>query len=150
MQLQTSPASSGRSTRAQRGRAALTVVLLLLVASMLYIARRALMPLAVGTVFAYVMLPLINWLDARIRPTFHQRHALRSLLVLIVYLLTITVLIVSLAAIIPPIGGTNAGADAATAHYCRRGLPRGAKGRADLARSIQRDCAGNHPPGNPA
>jgi predicted PurR-regulated permease PerM len=104
MQLQTSPASSGRSTRAQRGRTALTVVLLLLVASLLYIARRALMPLAVGTVFAYIMLPLINWLDARIRPTFHQRHALRSLLVLIVYLLTITVLIVSLAAIIPPIG----------------------------------------------
>jgi predicted PurR-regulated permease PerM len=101
----TSPANSGWGTRAQRGRAALTAVLLLLVASMLYIARRALLPLAVGTVFAYVMLPLINWLDAHMRPTFHQRRGLRTLLVLIVYLLTVTVLIVSLGAIIPPIGG---------------------------------------------
>jgi predicted PurR-regulated permease PerM len=72
---------------------------------MLYIARRALMPLAVGTVFAYVMLPLINWLDAHMRPTFRQRRGLRSLLVLIVYLLTVTVLIASLGAIMPPIGG---------------------------------------------
>jgi predicted PurR-regulated permease PerM len=71
---------------------------------MLYTARSALVPLAVGTVFAYIMLPLINWLDARMRPSFHQRRILRSLLVLIVYLLTVTALIVSLASIIPPIG----------------------------------------------
>jgi predicted PurR-regulated permease PerM len=112
MKLQSSPAAGQGansanarwSTRAQRGRAALTAVLLLVIASMLYIARRALMPLAVGTVFAYIMLPLINWLDARMRPAFHRRRVLRSLLVLIVYLLTVSVLIVSLAAIIPPIG----------------------------------------------
>jgi predicted PurR-regulated permease PerM len=103
MRLQTGP-TAGWTTRAQRGRTVLTVILLLLIAGMLYTARRALVPLAVGTVFAYIMLPLINWLDARMRPTFHQRHILRSMLVLIVYLLTVTALIISLASIIPPIG----------------------------------------------
>jgi predicted PurR-regulated permease PerM len=58
----------------------------------------------VGTVFTYIMLPLINWLDARMRPAIGKRRVLRTLLVLIVYLLTVTVLVVSLVAIIPPIG----------------------------------------------
>jgi predicted PurR-regulated permease PerM len=78
--------------------------LLLLIAGLLYTARRALMPLAVGTVFAYIMLPLINWLDTLMRTTFRKRRVLRSLLVLIVYVLTVTVLVESLVAIIPPIG----------------------------------------------
>jgi predicted PurR-regulated permease PerM len=112
MKLQMSPAAgqgarpnnAGWNTRAQRGRAALTAVLFLLIAGMLFIARRALMPLAIGTVFAYIMLPVINWLDAHTRLTFRRRHVLRSLLVLIVYLLTVTVLVASLAAILPPLG----------------------------------------------
>lgn len=99
-----SPANTGRDTRAQRLRTGLTVVLLLVIATLLYVARRALMPLALGTIFAYIILPLINWLDARMRATFHQRRVLRSLLVVIVYLLTVTVLVISLATIIPPIG----------------------------------------------
>jgi len=92
-----------QSTRAQRARTVLTAILLLLVAGLLYTARRALMPLALGTVFAYIMLPFINWLDAHMRPALRKRRALRSLLVMIVYLLTVTVLVVSLASIIPPI-----------------------------------------------
>ena len=98
------PANTGPSIWAQRGRTALTIVLSLLIAGLLYSARRALMPLALGTVFAYIMLPLINWLDAHMRPAIRQRRVLRSLLVLVVYLLTVFVLVESLVAIIPPVG----------------------------------------------
>ncbi len=98
------PAYTGRSIWARRGRTALTIVLILLIAGLLYSARRALMPLAVGTVFAYIMLPLINWLDAHMRPAIRKRRVLRSLLVLVVYLLTVFVLVESLVAIIPPVG----------------------------------------------
>lgn len=108
-----SPDSAGRaappslrqgSAGARHARTALTVVLLLTIAGLLYTARRALMPLAVGTIFAYTMLPLINWLDRHMRPAFRKRRILRSVLVLIVYLLTLTVVAESLVAIIPPIG----------------------------------------------
>jgi len=90
--------------RIRRWRTALTAILLLLIGSTLYIARRALVPLAVGTIFAYIMLPLINWLDAHVRPAFRKRRILRTLLVLIVYLLTVTVVVAFLASIIPPVG----------------------------------------------
>ena len=103
MKQQTNP-TAGHSTTVQRGRAALTAVLVLLVAGLLYIARRALMPLAIGTVFAYIMLPFINWLDAHMRPAFRQRRILRTALVLVVYLLTVTVVVVFLGSIIPPVG----------------------------------------------
>lgn len=103
MEQQTNP-EARRTIWARRARTALTVFLLLLIVSLLYAARRALMPLAVGTVFAYIMLPLINWLDGHVRPAIRKRRVLRSVLVMIAYLLTIFVLVESLVAILPPIG----------------------------------------------
>lgn len=103
MEQQTN-SGAGQSIWPRRARTALSVALSLLIVGLLYAARRALMPLAVGTVFAYIMLPLINWLDAHMRPAIRKRRVLRSLLVLIVYLLTVFVLVESLVAIIPPIG----------------------------------------------
>ncbi|MGQ9493174.1 MAG: AI-2E family transporter [Anaerolineae bacterium] len=87
----------------QRTRALITLILLLLVAWLLYQARRALLPFAVGTVFAYIMLPLINWLDDHIR-TSHGRRWVRSLSVLIAYALTIYLISAVLTSVIPPIG----------------------------------------------
>lgn len=91
-------------TTVRKARAALTIFLFILIGGLLWLARRALQPLVVGTVFAYVMLPLINWLDAHMRPAFRKRRALRSLLVLVVYLLTVTAIAAFLASIIPRVG----------------------------------------------
>lgn len=88
----------------RRARAVLTLVLLLLVGGLLYTARRALTPLAAGTLVAYIMLPLVDWLDAHIRPAFRKRRFVRSAMVLVVYLLSLAVVAVFLASIIPPIG----------------------------------------------
>lgn len=90
-------------SKKQRTRALITLILLLLVAWLLYQARRALLPFAVGTVFAYIMLPLINWLDDHVR-TSHGQRWVRSLSVLIAYALTIYLISAVLTSVIPPIG----------------------------------------------
>ncbi|HQJ52031.1 MAG TPA: AI-2E family transporter [Anaerolineae bacterium] len=110
-------------TAVRRARAALTLVLVLLVAGLLFTARRALMPLAVGTLVAYIMLPLIDWFDAHIRPAFRKRQFVRSAMVLVVYLLSLAVIAGFLASIIPPIG--------AQLQVLLKRLP-------DLAASVQR------------
>lgn len=91
-------------TTVRRARAVLTLVLVLLVTGLLYSARRALMPLAAGTLVAYIMLPLIDWLDAHIRPAFRKRRFVRSAMVLVVYLLSVALVAIFLSSIIPPIG----------------------------------------------
>jgi predicted PurR-regulated permease PerM len=93
---------TGWST-ARRARALLTLVLVLLVLGLLAEARRALMPLALGTVVAYIMLPAVDWLDARIRPAIRKRHAVRSLVVLVVYVASLAFVVFFLASIIPPV-----------------------------------------------
>jgi predicted PurR-regulated permease PerM len=89
-------------TNVKRARAVLGVMLVLLTAAFLYQARAALLPFALASVLAYIMLPLINWLDARMRFVFRGRRITRSLAVLIVYGLT-TVLAVSLLAFVIPL-----------------------------------------------
>jgi len=91
-------------TTQRRARVALVAVLALLLAYLFFAARRALMPLAAGTVVAYIMLPLINWLDARTRPALRQRRLLRTLLVLVVYSVTVSIVVSFVGALIPPIG----------------------------------------------
>ena len=91
-------------TTVRRARAVLTLVLVLLVAGLLYTARRALVPLSAGTLIAYIMLPVIDWLDTHIRPAFRKRRFVRTAMVLVVYLLSLAVVASFLASIIPPIG----------------------------------------------
>jgi len=90
-------------TRAQRARALVTLTLLLLVAILLYMARKALLPFVLGAVFAYVVLPLINLLDSCMRPRFRGRRLSRTLSVLVVYVLVIAILLGALRFVIPPI-----------------------------------------------
>ncbi len=87
----------------QRVRALVTIVLLFLIAWLLYKARRVLLPFVLGTVFAYILLPLINWLDDHMRKSFSQR-LVRGVSVLIAYALTIYVISALLTSVVPPIG----------------------------------------------
>lgn len=87
----------------QRVRALVTMLLLLLITWLLYQARRALLPFVLGTVFAYILLPFINWLDDHMRKSLSQR-LVRGVSVLIAYALTIYVISALLTSVVPPIG----------------------------------------------
>lgn len=90
-------------SEAQRARAFIALALLLVTAALLYVARAALLPFVLGTLFVYIMLPLINWLDSRLQLIFHRRRMARTLAVLIVYVLAMAIIVGSLAFVIPPI-----------------------------------------------
>jgi len=88
-------------SKTKRNRTALTLALLLLTVTLLYQARAALLPFILGSVLAYIMLPLINWLDSRVRSASRGRRIARSLAVLVVYGLAVFVIVSLLAVVIP-------------------------------------------------
>jgi predicted PurR-regulated permease PerM len=88
-------------SHAKRYRAALSWVLALVAAKLLYEARAALLPFLIGSIMAYIMLPVVNWLDGRMRFAFRGRRVTRSLAVLVVYGLTILGIVGLLAFVIP-------------------------------------------------
>ena len=88
-------------SKTKRNRTALTLALLLLAVTVLYQARAALLPFVLGSVLAYIMLPLINWLDSRVRSASRGRRIARSLAVLVVYGLAVFVIVSLLAVVIP-------------------------------------------------
>jgi len=73
----------------------------LVAAALLYRARAALLPFILGSVLVYVVLPVIDWLDLRLRSVFGRRRLARSVAVLVVYISTTIILVVTLASIIP-------------------------------------------------
>jgi predicted PurR-regulated permease PerM len=85
----------------KRIRLALTLALLLLVSAFLYQARAALLPFFVGAILAYVLLPLINWLDRNMRIIIRGERITRSLAVLIAYSLSILIIVGLLTFAIP-------------------------------------------------
>jgi len=88
-------------SNAKRIRVTLTLVLLLLASAFLYRARAALLPFFVSALLAYILLPPINWLDARIRLIVRKRRITRSLAVLIAYGLSILIIVGLLTVAIP-------------------------------------------------
>ncbi len=88
-------------SKTKRNRTALTLALLLLTVTLLYQARAALLPFVLGSILAYIMLPLINWLDSRVRSASRGRRIARSLAVLVVYGLAVFVIVSLLAVVIP-------------------------------------------------
>jgi predicted PurR-regulated permease PerM len=86
---------------AKRLRAVLTAVLVLLVGGLLYRTFAALLPFVLGAVLSYIMMPLVNWLDLRMRRLFRGRRVSRSLAVLIVYGFAVIVTVGALAYVIP-------------------------------------------------
>lgn len=88
---------------ARRNRLILIVLLLLLVCWMLYVAKSALLPYIIGLVVAYLVLPLVNFLDRRMPPRLRDRNLSRPLSILIVYLLVILFIAAIFSFLVPPV-----------------------------------------------
>jgi len=87
----------------QKTRTIITAAVLVLALIVLYLARTALLPFILGTLLVYILLPIIDWLDAQLQVLFHHGRLARTAAVLILYLLLLAGLMVLLAYVIPPI-----------------------------------------------
>ena len=76
---------------------------------LLYLARRALLPFALGTFLAYLVAPVVNGVEARLPAALRGRRSWRGLVVVAVYTLSVIGLVLSLAWIVPPIGAEMGG-----------------------------------------
>jgi len=88
---------------ARRNRLILVVLLLILVCWMLYVAKSALFPYIIGLVVAYLVLPLVNFLDRRMPSRLRDRKLSRPLSIIIVYLMVILFIAGNFAFLIPPV-----------------------------------------------
>ncbi|NIO71964.1 MAG: AI-2E family transporter, partial [Anaerolineae bacterium] len=88
---------------ARRNRLILIVLLLLLVCWMLYVAKSALLPYIIGLVVAYLVLPVVHFLDRRMPSRLRDRNLSRPLSILIVYLMVILLVAGIFAFLIPPV-----------------------------------------------
>ena len=88
---------------ARRNRLILVVLLLLLVCWMLYVAKSALLPYIMGLVVAYLVLPLVNFLDRRMPSRLRDRNLSRPLSIIIVYLLVILFIVAVFSFLVPPV-----------------------------------------------
>ena len=88
---------------ARRNRLILVVLLLLLVCWMLYVAQSALLPYVIALVVAYLVLPLVNFLDRRMPSRLRDRNLSRPLSILIVYLIIILLIAGIFAFLVPPV-----------------------------------------------
>ncbi|HID64350.1 MAG TPA: AI-2E family transporter [Anaerolineae bacterium] len=88
---------------ARRNRLILIVLLLLLICWMLYVAKSALFPYIIGLVVAYLVLPLVNFLDRRMPSRLRNRNLARPLSIVIVYLMIILFIAGVFAFLIPPV-----------------------------------------------
>jgi predicted PurR-regulated permease PerM len=88
---------------ARRSRLILVVLLLLLVCWMLYVAKSALFPYIIGLVVAYLVLPLVNFLDRRMPSRLRDRNLSRPLSIIVVYLIIILFIAGNFAFLIPPV-----------------------------------------------
>lgn len=73
----------------RRNRLILWVALLLLIGGMLFAARKVLLPYILGLVLAYLLLPIVNWLDRHMPARFHTWKVARALAIILTYLLLI-------------------------------------------------------------
>jgi predicted PurR-regulated permease PerM len=80
----------------------LWVAIGLLVGGMIWAARNVLLPYILGLVLAYLLLPMVNWLDRHMPARLHTWRVARPLCILLTYLLVI-VLIVGIVAFFVPV-----------------------------------------------
>lgn len=76
---------------------------------LLYLARRALLPFALGTFLAYLVAPVVNGVEARLPAALRGHRSWRGLVVVVVFTLSVIGLVLSLAWIVPPIGAEVGG-----------------------------------------
>jgi predicted PurR-regulated permease PerM len=74
---------------ARQRRAILWIAVSLLVAGVIWAARSVLLPYILGLVLAYLLLPLVNWLDRHIPRRLHTWGVARPLAIVVTYLLVI-------------------------------------------------------------
>jgi predicted PurR-regulated permease PerM len=92
-----------RLTSTERQRLLLFAVVAGVVLYYLWQARAALTPFAVGLVLAYLLLPLVTRVQARLPESMHRRGHARMFAVVIVYLAAFVFVAAALTALIPPI-----------------------------------------------
>ena len=83
---------AGRLPVQRRNRLLLWLTLAVLVAVVLWISRQVLLPYIVSLVLAYLLLPLVNWLDDHMPARFHRWHIDRPLAIILIYLLLLAIL----------------------------------------------------------
>jgi predicted PurR-regulated permease PerM len=88
---------------ARRNRLILIALLLLLVCWVLYVAKTALLPFIIGLVIAYLVFPLVHFLDGRMPSRLRDKNLSRPLSILIVYLIVILFIAANFAFLIPPV-----------------------------------------------
>ncbi len=88
-------------TPARRNRLILWTVLVLLVVLMLWAARRVLLPYILGLVMAYLLLPLVNWLDRHMPRRLRTWKLARPLAIILTYLLVLVILAGIIAFFVP-------------------------------------------------
>jgi predicted PurR-regulated permease PerM len=87
----------------QRARTTFNALLLALVLYLLYQARGALLPFAVGFIVAYLVLPAVNWLQARMPCFLRWRKADRVLAIIIVYVVAAGLIALFIIFLVPAI-----------------------------------------------
>jgi predicted PurR-regulated permease PerM len=90
---------------ARRNRLILIAVLAFILGAMLYVARAALFPYALGLVVAYLVLPAVNLIDRHMPQALRERKLARPLAILLVYLIGIVILVGFVAFLVPVISG---------------------------------------------
>jgi predicted PurR-regulated permease PerM len=86
---------------AKRNRLLLWAAIVLLVGGVIWAARKVLLPYILGLVLAYLLLPLVNWLDRHMPARFRTWRIARPLSIAIVYLLLFLVIAGIVAFVIP-------------------------------------------------
>ena len=90
---------------ARRNRLILWAALALLVGGMLWAARKVLLPYILGLVLAYLLLPLVNWLDRHMPGRLHGWRVARPLAIVLTYLLLLIIVGGIIAFFVPVVVG---------------------------------------------
>ena len=85
----------------RRNRLLLWGAMFLLVGGVIWAARAALLPYILGLLLAYILLPLVNWLDRHMPAKFHTWRVARPLAIILTYLLLFVVVAGIVAFFIP-------------------------------------------------
>jgi predicted PurR-regulated permease PerM len=88
---------------AKRGRAILVLLMVILVGAVLVSAKEALFPFAIGIFLVYLLLPAVNFLDARMPKFLRGRRVARPLAILTVYVGLILLLVGFFAIFVPAV-----------------------------------------------
>jgi predicted PurR-regulated permease PerM len=90
-------------TPARRNRLVLWILILLLVGGVLWVSRRVLLPYFLGLILAYLLLPLVNWLDRHMPARLHKWKAARALAIILTYLLMLLIVAGLFAFVLPAV-----------------------------------------------